>query len=153
MVDFTQMLDTNTDTIEKPPVQPQGGYIWSVSKVPTQSTTKSGEWFIVEFPVQAVAAEEDVDPDELEEFGDVSSARNRVAFMFPTDPDKEADRKKSMYRLKQFLTVTLAIEEESDDTLNMLLARSVHSQFLGQAAWRTDGDDTYVDIKSMAPLD
>lgn len=153
MVDFTSMLDTQVDDIEKPPVQPQGTYIWSVSKSPSQETTKSGEWYIVEFPVQAVAAEEDVDPDELEEYGDVSSARNRVSFMFPTDPAKENDRARSMYRLKKFLLETLCVEEESGDTLNTLLSKAINHQFLGTAAWRVDGDDTYVDIKSTAPLD
>ena len=65
MVNFNDALDTNVDDIEKPPVQPQGTYGWRVSKIPTLTESNSGEWNIIEFPITAIHAEEDVDEDEV----------------------------------------------------------------------------------------
>jgi len=152
-MDFTQALDTRASDVEKPPVQPQGTYIWTVTKQPIQSTSQSGDWNIIEFPIVAVQAEDDVDPDELSEFGDLTAARNRISFMFPTDPDKEADVKRSLYRLKNFLLNTLMIDADEDASIKELLAASVGQQFLASATWRQVEDNTYVDVKNYAPID
>jgi len=153
MMDFASALETRANDVEKPPALPQGTYIWSVRKIPTFTKSNSGDWNIVEFQVIPVSAESDVDPDELEAFGSLGGGVNRVSFMFPTDPDKEADVKKTLYRLRQFLTNTLRVEAEDDSTMRQLLDASVNHQFLASATWRQDGDDTYVDVKNYAPLD
>jgi hypothetical protein len=156
-MDFNSALDTKASDVEKPPVMPQGTYIWKVSKVPSLSTSKSGEWSIVEFPIRGVQAEDDVDPDELEEFGGVGSAINRISFMAPTadTPEGEADRKKAMYRIKKFCQETLRVDADDNATLRELLDASVECQFLAQAAWRMsdDGEETYIDVKNYAALD
>lgn len=153
MVNFADALDTRVEDVKKPPVLPQGTYIWSVSKVPSISQTNSGEWDIVEFQIRAVSAEGDVDPDELEAFGSLNSALNRVSFMSPTAADKKADRERTLYRLKKFLTETLRVDTSDNPSLKEMLAASVNHQFLGQAVWRQVEDDTYVDVKNFAPLD
>jgi hypothetical protein len=154
-MDFASALDTRANDIEKPPVQPQGTYTWNVTKVPSMSRTKAGDWDIVEFTVVAVAAESDVDPDELDAYGDLRSSINRIPFMFPTDPDKDTDRLKTLNRLKKFLQSTLRVDCPEDATIKEMLANSVNCQFLGQATWRQspDGEDTYVDVKNYAALD
>tara|TARA_R110000868_G_scaffold307378_1_gene568834 strand:+ start:6329 stop:6787 length:459 start_codon:yes stop_codon:yes gene_type:complete len=152
-MDFASALNTPASDVEKPPVLPQGTYIWSVTKIPTMTRTNSGEWDIVEFAVTPVSAEDDVDPDDLEAFGNLRSGMNRLAFMFPTDPAKEADAKRSLFRLKQFLLRTLRVEDEGTATIRELLDGSVNHQFLGSAVWRQDGEDTYVDVKNYAPID
>lgn len=151
-MDFTSLLETNTGDIEKPLALPQGNYIWNVSKIPTRETSKNGEWFIVEFPLQAVEAEDDVDPDDLEAFGDVTQARNRLSFMFPTAEDRENDRKVAMNRLKKFLLEILKVNDGEDASLNELLDNSPNHQFLAQATHRIVDEDTYVDVKSYAAL-
>lgn len=150
---FDEALDVKAGDVEKPPVQPQGNYIWAVSKMPTQTTSKNGEWAIIEFPVKAVEAMDDVDPDDLEAFGDVSSAMNRVTFMAPTDPTKTIEVEKMIYRLKRFLLETLRVDGDEDTTMRELIANSVNCQFIATASWRMVEEDTYVDVKNMAPLD
>lgn len=156
-MDFNSALDKKASDIEKPPVQPQGTYVWAVTKVPAISTSKSGEWSIIEFPVKAISAEDDVDPEDLEQFGAVTSAMNRVSFMAPTaeGPEGDAARDKTLYQVKKFCQNTLRVDAEEDATLRELLDASVNCQFLGQAVWRQsdDGEDTYVDLKNRAPMD
>ncbi len=150
---FEDALNTKASDIEKPPVQPMGNYIWGVSKTPTMDTSKSGEWAFIEFPVRGVSAEDDVDPDELAAFGDVSSAMSRVSFVFPTDPAKEADAAKTKYRLKRFLEETLRVDCEEDATLKEMLDASVNCQFYGTVGWKQVNDEIYAEIKHTAPLD
>lgn len=153
MVDFSSLLETKADDVEKPPVLPQGTYIWTVTKVPAQTTTNNGEWDIVEFPIKAVSAENDVDEDELEEYGSVSAAVSRVAFLFPKDPDKEADVKRTLFRMKKFLQTTLAVDCPEDATIGEMLSASVNCQFLGNCVHRQVDEETYFDVKNYAPLD
>lgn len=152
-MDFANALDTKVDSIERPPNLPQGTYIWAVTKLPVQSTSKSGEWDIVEFSARVVSAEADVDEDDLEEFGDVTSAFNRVSFMFTKDASKQADFDKTLYRLKKFCMDTLMVDVEEGATLKEMLDASLNCQFLGSAVWRPVDDETYVDLKNYAPLD
>lgn len=152
-MDFTSALETKASEVEKPVTLPQGTYTWVVTKVPTQETNKSGEWNIVEFPIKAVAAEEDVDADDLNEFGSLDSAFSRVSFMFPTDPDKENDVKKTLYRMKNFMQNTLAVDCDEDSSLKEMMAASVNCQFLGSCVWREYEGETYFDVKNYAPLD
>lgn len=153
MVDFASALNTRASDIEKPPILPQGTYIWSVNKIPTFDKSKSGEWEICEFQVVPVQPESDVDEDDLAAFGDLRGGINRISFMFPTDPAKEPDFKKSLFRLKNFLTKTLKVDVEDDATVKEMLDASVNCQFLANATWRQVEDDTYVDVKNYAPLD
>lgn len=153
MVDFASALNTRAADIEKPKLLPRGTYIWKVSKVPTQSETPSGEWNIIEFPIQCVEATTDVDPDELDEFGKVDGVRNRISFMFPTDPEKKNDFDRSMYRLREFLTGTLGLEASDDTTLKELLDNSVNYQFMAVASWKPANDgETYVNVTNYAPV-
>ena len=155
-VDFSAALDANVEDLPEPKDPPQGTYIWSVNKVPAVSTTNSGEWTIVEFPLQAVSAEADVDEDDLADFGDVGSIFNRISFMAPTAEDKDNDRKKTLKAIRNFLTRTLRIEVEDGMTLRQMLDASVNHQFLGQVVWEPKKDDPeviYVNVKNYAPLD
>ena len=155
-MDFNSALDVQASDIEKPPVLPQGNYIWNINKVPAITESKSGEWSICEFPLKAVSAEDDVDPDDLEAFGDISGAFGRISFMMPTDPDKEADAKRTLYRLKKFCLDTLHVDVDDPEnaTVKELLDASVNCQFYAQNVWRTaDDGEVYTDQKNWAPLD
>ena len=157
MMDFNSALDVQADAVEKPPVMPQGTYVWNVSKVPTLSVSKSGEWNIVEFPLRGISAEDDVDPEELEAFGAASAAMNKISFMSPTEegPEGDASRQKMLYQLKRFMQETLRVDAEDSATIRELMNASLNCQFLAQAVWRPsdDGQDTYIDVKNYAPLD
>lgn len=151
-MDFLSALDTKVDDIEKPLDPPQGTYLWKVDKAPIQSRTKSDEWDIVEFPLRALSADEDVDPDDLEAFGDVTGIMGRNSFMFPTDPAKDNDRKKTLHQMKKFLTETLRIDGEGM-TMKELLAASVGAQCYGILSWRQVDEEVYVDVKRFTPAD
>ena len=152
-MDFASALDTNTGDIEKPPVLPQGTYTWRVTKLPVTGQTKSGEWAFIEFQLVAVAADEDVDEDELAEFGNLSSAFSRISFMSSTDPDKEADFKRTLYQVKQFCGNTLQVDVEDDATLREMLDAALGAEFLGRAVHRVVDENTFVDVKHYGPLD
>ena len=149
---FEDALDTKANAVEKPPVMPQGNYLWQVSKPPKQTISKNGEWGIVEFPIKALEAEEDVDPNDLEAFGSLSSAFNRIAFMYPTAEDKGQDREKTLYRLTQFLTNTLAVDCDEEATVREMLANAINCQFYGTAVWRQVDEDTFVDVKNTTAV-
>ena len=155
-MDFSSALDTRVSDVQKPKVQPQGTYIWTVTKF-TISTVKSanGEWDVIEFKVRAISAEEDVDADELAEYGDLKNALNRISFMFTKAADGDNERVQTQNRLKKFLVETLRVDgnDNPDATLKELLAASPNCQFMGRAVWRQVGEDTYTDLKDPMPLD
>jgi len=152
-MDFSSALDIPIDDQEQPVVLPRGTYTWQITKVPTQTTSKSGEWEIIEFPIVPVAADADVDPDELEEFGNLAGGANRLSFMFPLAEDRENDRKKTMKRLNKFLTQTLGQEAGAGVTTKELMANSVSQQFLAVAEWAEYEGEPVVNVKNYAPLD
>lgn len=152
MVNFNDALDTNVDDIEKPPVQPQGTYGWRINKIPTLGESNNGLWNIIEFPCVAIHAEEDVDQDELEAFGGLNQAINRISFMAPTEegPEGDAARKKAVYQAKQFCLNTLRAEGE---TFKELLDNALGCEFLASATWDVQENDTYIRVKNYAPMD
>jgi len=155
-MDFSSALDTRASDVQKPKVQPQGTYVWTVTKFLISSVkSANGEWDVVEFKVRAVSAEEDVDTDQLDEFGDLKNAMNRISFMFTKASDGENERIMAQNRLKKFLVETLRVDgsDNEDATLKELIAASPNCQFMGRAVWRQVNEDTYVDLKDPMPLD
>lgn len=152
MVNFSEALDTNVDDIEKPPTQPQGTYGWRVNKIPQLTESKSGEWNFIRFPIVATHAEDDVDTDELEEFGALGQALNDITFMAPTEegPEGDAARKKAVYQAKQFMVNVLRVE---GGTFKELLDNALGGEFLASATWDVQGDDTFIRVKNYAPMD
>lgn len=146
-------LNAPLEAAQKPPVLPMGTYVWSVSGPFTERQTNNGDWNIIEFPVVAVEADEDVDPEQLEAFGSLRAARNRITFMFPTDPEKDADAKRTLYSLRRFLEETLRVEASPDQTFRETLSNAVNHQFRAQAVWRPVENDTYVDLKNWMPVE
>ena len=156
MVDFMAALDQKEEENEKPVDPPQGTYVWNVNKAPTVSRTKSGEWDIIEFPMAAVSAEDDVDADDLDGYGAVSSIFSRISFLSPTAEDKDNDRKKTLDRIWKFLERTLRVDGLDDMSLKQALDASVAHRCLGQLVWepRKDSpDEINVNLKNYAPLD
>jgi hypothetical protein len=152
-MDFLSSLDTNIDDIEKPLDPPVGTYQWQVTKIPTRSNSASGEWAIVEFAIKAISAEEDVDPDELEEFGPVTGIQSRISFMAPTDPEKTNDQAKTRDQIKNFCVNVLQLDDDGNPPLSELMDNSAGSQFLGTLSLRRTDDNVFIDVKRPAPLD
>lgn len=156
-MNFMDALNTKASDIEKPKLMPVGTYVWAVNKPHKESTSKDGKWFTIEVPCvpkMPYDAAEDVNADDLQEFGNLASAVNSIRFMLDTQGGAN-DLEKFQYNLKRFLIDTLRVEGDSDSTLKELLAKSVGAEFIAAAAHRhvPERDETYVDVKNWAPMD
>ena len=157
-MDFSALLNTAAGEIEKPPVLPQGTYVWKVAKSHKEGDMKQGTWKTVELPVVPVAPDslaEDVDVDALADFGSLNAAGNTIRFMFPTAPDQKADVDRALFNLKKFLVDVLRVDAEEGATIKELLAKSIGCEFRAQAVHRYDAerDATFVDVKNWMPAE
>ena len=156
MMDFTSALDTKVEDFEEPKLQPEGTYIWAVTKAPESRVVgKNDEWDMLTFNVKCISAEDDVDPDDLQEFGSVANNPNRVSYIFPKDPDEKNSWDRTMAQLKRFLGSTLQIDGFDNMTLKEALAASPNHQFLGVLKHKPRKDDPNIinaEITSTAPL-
>lgn len=140
---FTDSLDRNLEEIKRPPNLPVGHYIWQVSKHPEviDRDGANGSFQIVKFPLTCVAPDEDVDPDDLEEYGNVEGAMVSRDFLFSNSPDDKAKFEQSMFNLKRFLG-HLGLDEGM--SLTEALAASVGRQCKGKVKHRPDPSDPEV---------
>ena len=157
MVDFNSLLSTKASDIEKPPVLPQGTYVWKVTKNYKEGSIKQ-DWKTIDFPIVPVSphdASDDVDTDALAEFGNLNAGINSIRFMFPTDPAQKADVERTLYNLKKFLTDVVRVDADADASLKELLAKSIGCEFRAQAVHRYDAerDATFVDVKNWMPAE
>lgn len=144
MPKFTDALDRSAEEIKRPPVLPVGHYIWQIDKFPDVeefTSSRTGDTFErLTFLMTCLSAHDDVDPDELDSFGNVSGQKNRKVFLFNTTDGKEVDYERSEYNLKRFLVDHCGVDEEGK-TLGQLLEDAVGAQFLGEIKHRPDPDD------------
>lgn len=158
-IDFNKALDVKAADVKAVPVPPIGHYVWQVSAIPTINT--EGRWQAVRFPVKAVKTFEDaddVDADELKEYGKVTSITNSVAFMFDSEEGTETDMIQFQNRVKRFCADHLLIEGADEMSLRELLTKSVNKQFVGQLVHKQDKRDTtgetmQANIARTAPLE
>lgn len=138
MVNFADALDTSASEVEAPPLLPVGTYIWEVHK--DYEVRAAGEdWEAIEWLVRCVSAEEDVDEDEIEAFGDPAGELARVSFMSPTAAGKEGDRgrQQTLNMIKNFITNALQVDEDGM-SMGELMAAAKGNQFLAQATHEQD---------------
>lgn len=152
-MDFTSALDTKLGEVERPPLCPQGSYVMSVSKVPEQGSVADGKYETVDFVMRGVSAMDDVDSDELANYGDVSNIMIRHRFMFDTEDDAAFQR--ALYNMKRFLEDHLQIDGADKMSLKEALSASLNHQCVCSVGWRPDKRDAdvqYQEIRRTAPL-
>lgn len=153
-MDFAQALEGKASDFEPPKLQPVGTYVWAVSKPFAQTLSGKGDWDIVTFFVKCLSAEEDVDPDDLDDFGSVKNLPQRVVFLFPKSPDDKNNWLKTMDEMKSFLYSTLMVEET--DSMKADMASATNSQFLGVIKHSKDSrseNGMQAEIGAKAPVD
>lgn len=153
-MNFNEVLNTRASDIQKPPTLPSGTYVWKVSKLFKESQIGSGSWQVIDIPIVPISPDsesDDIDPDLLEEFGNLSAGVNSIRFMFPTEPDRDTDRLRTANQLKKFLLDVLQVDGDDDTTIKELLAKSVGCEFRAQAIHRPVDDNVYVDVKNWMP--
>lgn len=152
---FSDSLDRKLEEIKRPPNLPVGHYTWQVDKHPDveEGETREGKPYErVTFQMICVEASDDVDPDELEEYGNVQGARNRKSFFFSNDPEETANFARTEFNLRRFLD-HLGVDESL--ALGEALAASVGAQCLAELTHRPDPNDpevVYSEIGRTAPL-
>ena len=138
---FTDALDRKLEDIQRPANLPAGHYIWTITKHPEidEFTSKAGDPFSrITFLVQCVAPTEDVDPDEIEEFGTVAGALCRKVFLFNESESEKQGFERNMFQLRNFLG-HCGIDESLP--VNESLAATVGTQFIGMLNFRPDQTD------------
>ena len=154
--DFTSVLGKAVDDVVPPPRLPTGTYRWVGTKVQFPAPRSGSEWARIVFICQCVEAGDDVDPEMLAEFGDLSSAKNNVTFLFPTGENEEHGRQASEVRMLTFLRDHCGIEVSGTGImLQEYVDAYPHSQFFGEIEWQPNEDNPevpYVRITGTAPL-
>ena len=140
---FSDSLDRKLEEVKRPPNPPVGHYTWQVNKHPDMEafeSKNSGKKFDrLSFMMTCVEASDDVDPDDLSEFGNVAGFSTTKTFLF--DNDDETAFERSMYNLKRFLE-HLGVDESLE--LSEALAVSVGTQCLGELKHRPDPNDAEI---------
>jgi len=154
MVNFAEALNTKAGDIERPPLVPVGHYRVLSEKVPALDSVADGKYDIVDFQLKVLEALEDVDADELAEFGSIADARLRRRFMF--DTEDESNFKRSLYNLKRFLLEHLQVDGNDKTDLKELLNNSINQECIAQVRWTTDkrdGETQYAEVGRTAPVE
>lgn len=157
MARFSDALDRSMETIKRPPPLPIGHYIFSITKMPSApealNSTK-GDFEKLTIDVQTVSPSDDVDPDELAEYGNVAGVPMRIDFIFNNDPAEEAKFEGTLNRLKRFMD-HCGVSYGPSDRLGEKLAELVGAQFLGDVKHRPDPNDpevVYNEVGRTAPV-
>ena len=151
---FESALDRNLDDIKRPPPPPIGSYVATVDKVPDMPREIEGKPYeILDINAKLVSPMEDVDPDELAEFGNAAGYGVRVTFVFNTEDDTKFES--TLNRLKIFLG-HCGIDEGAAGTLKEALAMLPGTQFVAQISHRLDernNEDVYAEVERTAAID
>lgn len=154
MAKFADALDRRMETIKRPPPLPLGHYIFRVTRMPDppeEMDSKVGKMEKMTVQIAAVAASDDVDPDELAEFGQVAGVPARIDFLFANEDANKFEG--TLNRLKNFLGHCGINADEG--ALNERLAELPNCQFLGEVKHRFDPNDSeivYTEIGRTAPV-
>ena len=142
MARFADALDRNMEDIKRPPPLPIGNYRFRVTKMPEPPREIEGKPYeILSIPVAVVEALDDVDPDELREFGAVANTGTRLDFIFNTDPEEAAKFEGTLNRLKEFIE---RCGVSAEGSLKEALSHIVNAQFIGEIGHRPDPNDDSV---------
>lgn len=156
MINFNEVLNMKAGEIEKPPLIPTGTYIARVHKIPEIGEVggQDNRYQTIDFMFKLISPREDVDVDQLEEFGGLNNTFARKRFMF--SENDEAAVKREVYNVKRLLLDHLKVSGDDDTKLSELLNNSINAECLIFMAWRPDKNDKeviYSEIKKTAPIE
>lgn len=155
-MDFTEALNLKAEDIKRPPMLPVGHYRAVVAKIPEISTSDDGKWDFVDFQFKIVQAQDDVDADEMKEFGSLTNINRRHRFLFNKDPAEKQAFDRTLFQLKRFLLDHLKVDVGTEAPLKQMLDEAPNCQFLvtvGRRSDKIDKEIQYEDFKSTAPVE
>lgn len=153
MPNFNDIADKHVGETEKPPLIPIGHYRAMVKELPTIDKSNDEVYEFVTFKMQAYEPTDDVDPQELADFGDIRAVTRNLRFIFNTQ-DEQAF-KRTEYNLRQFLERSLGLDCASQG-YKQAMSQSVGARCLIQIKYRPDKNDPeirYDEIGRTAPLE
>jgi hypothetical protein len=146
LMNFTESLDRKMEEVKRPPVLPLGHYIAAVKAHPDLEDFESSKTGVtydrVTFQLSVVAAHDDVDPDELAEYGNVAGVPLRKTFLFSRSEDDKANYERSRFQLRQFLEEHLGMD--AGMAFNEAFAACVNAQCLVELKHRPDPENPEV---------
>lgn len=150
MNSFSSILDAPATESVRPPALPAGHYVALIKGLPRKDkSSKKGTDFIeytcaILSPYTDAEGNCDIDPQALEEFGEVAGKELRLTFYFTEN---------SAYRHTEFLTNDLRLEIEGMSHWEAA-QQAPGSQFLVQVRQkpRDDGKGVFSEIGNTAPL-
>jgi hypothetical protein len=148
---FADVANQKLADVERPPLPPVGTYRWSITKLPSATTSNDGKWDILTIPVRALEALDDVDMSDYA--GEVTNITNSIRFMF--NKEDEVEFEKTLFRVRTFFEKHVKCADE-ETTIGQAMNASVNQQFLGSIAWAQDKNDPEVfhaNVARTAPLD
>lgn len=142
MANFADILSKQSSEVERPKPYPVGSYVALLKGLPEQTELGERKTPCLEFNVELMQPMQDVDPQALAECGFAPGKRIRLR-QFVTD--------ESLWRLKQFLTEHLGIEEGSK-TIGQMISETPGRQFIATIGHRPsqDGTQIYSEIRQTA---
>lgn len=155
-MNFLDTLNQNVGAIERPPLIPQGTYIFSIKKQPNIETISDGRWDVLDFMLKLEQPGPDVDPQELEKFGGLKNTYTRLRFMFNKDPAEKAAFDRTLFNLRRFLEDHLKVEGAGSMQLKEAINGSINTQGMVTIGWRADKNDPevmYAEPKRTAPVE
>lgn len=150
MPSFTEILNKKIDDIEAPKNMPTGTYLWSITSLPKTSEIAEGKYDVVDYELNCLGAQDDVDAAALAAYGNVLGKKIRHRFMFDKLDTTNFDR--NLYFWKIFNENTLGIKEDSiKETLNAAVGKQLYAKI----RWRHDTrlDRTFDEIGDTAKVD
>ena len=135
---LAQALATKREEIERPSVLPLGSYEWEVTG--QYETRETDEWEMLFVPVKCVSPCDDVDEDELREFGKVEGIRNSASFFFPKDESDKNGFDNAVFQAERFVEAC-GLEKEGDESLEEALARLTGCRFMAPVTHAQDKKD------------
>ena len=105
MPSFASALDRSLETIKRPPPPPLGSYIALVTKMPDPAESFAGKdgttYERVTIQMKLLSPLDDVDPDEVTAFGQISGVPVRLTFLLNTADEQKFEQ--TLNRIKEFL--------------------------------------------------
>ena len=152
MPSVTELLSRKKKDIKQPPLPPIGHYRLKVYRKHVLRTSKDGAWSFLEIYCQALAAQEDVDEEELKEFDrPIESIRVRKTFIYNNagDPEAEAGNEDTDWRCQEFLNC-IGVDGDDKETTMEQLARIENLEFIGQLILQPDKNNPEIKRPQIA---
>lgn len=146
---MSEILDVQAEEVSFPSTIPQGSYRMKIAGAFSTFVSEARpeenkiSWTIINIPCEVLKAQDNVDAEELEEYGAVRGTRMTLKFFLPTDredPKNKSRYKKSAWQLKRFLG-RLGGEQPRGKTLEQWLDGSVHKEFVGDVTIKPKYND------------